>query len=133
MSLLAVRDLRKSYRNREGAWVEIVRIPSFEVGEGEQVAIRGRSGIGKTTFLNLIAGIVKADEGSVVLDEVDVCGLSESKRDLHRAQILGYVFQSFNLLGGYTCLENVELGMSFGGKLDRAYAKELLGKVGLFD
>ena len=91
----------------------------------------GSSGSGKTTLLNLIAGILQPDEGRVELDGRSISGAKEALRDRLRAELLGYIFQTFNLLQGYTCLENVLLGMSFGGKPDRARAEELLGRVGL--
>lgn len=90
------------------------------------------SGSGKTTFLNLIAGILAADSGTVTIDGVEMTALSESRRDRLRADKLEYIFQTFNLLQGYTVLENVMLGMSFGPRgADRAHAREVLGRVGL--
>jgi len=96
-----------------------------------QVALAGESGSGKTTFLNLIAGILKPDEGIISVDGVDMATLSEAGRDRLRAAKIGYIFQTFNLLQGYTCLENVLLGMSFGNGVDRAFANHLLERVGL--
>jgi putative ABC transport system ATP-binding protein len=116
-----------------GEWTEIVRISSFELDAGEQVLLQGESGSGKSTLLNVIAGIVAADEGAVTLDGTDMRALAESARDAHRARSLGYVFQNFNLLDAYSCIENVELGMAFGGKTDVALARKLLERVGLGD
>jgi len=99
--------------------------------KGQHFALSGSSGSGKTTLLNLIAGILQPDEGRVELDGRSISGANEALRDRIRAELLGYIFQTFNLLQGYTCLENVLLGMSFGGKPDRARAEELLGRVGL--
>jgi len=93
--------------------------------------LRGESGSGKTTFLNLIAGILAADSGNVSVDGTDMSTLSEPRRDRLRAEKLGYIFQTFNLLQGYTVLENVLLGMSFGPGTDRAHAAEVLKRVGL--
>ena len=94
--------------------------------------LRGESGSGKTTFLHLIAGILAADSGRVALDGAEMTALSEPKRDRLRAEKLGYIFQTFNLLQGFTVLENVVLGMSFGPRgADRAHAKEMLVRVGL--
>src|SRR5690606_31877740 len=93
----------------------------------------GTSGSGKTTFLNLIAGILRADSGRVLVDGEEMTGRSESARDALRARTLGYVFQTFNLLQGYTAVENVLLGMLFGKGADRAYAEHLLERVGLAD
>ncbi len=131
--VLKVVNLCKRFRSPEagGAWVEIVRVPQFSLAAGEQMALRGESGSGKTTFLHLIAGILAADEGTIELDGSIVTGLSEARRDRLRAQKIGYIFQTFNLLQGYTVLENVMLGMSFGAGADRARARELLERVGL--
>jgi putative ABC transport system ATP-binding protein len=79
----------------------------------------------------LIAGILKADSGRIVLEGTCVSALPESRRDRVRALSLGYIFQTFNLLPGFTCLENVLLGMSFGPGADRGRAGELLERVGL--
>lgn len=106
-------------------------MPRFALAAGEQVALRGESGSGKTTFLHLIAGILAADEGTIELDGSVVTGMSEARRDRLRAQKIGYIFQTFNLLQGYTVLENVMLGMSFGAGADRTRARELLERVGL--
>jgi ABC-type lipoprotein export system ATPase subunit len=130
--MLSVADLTKSFVSPEGGRAEIVRVGRFELAAGEQRALRGESGSGKTTFLNLIAGILAADGGRVELDGIDLAALPESKRDRLRADKIGYIFQTFNLLQGYTVLENVLLGMSFGPRgVDRAHAVELLRRVGL--
>ncbi len=131
MPLLSIKNLSKRYLSDRGEWTEIVRIASFELNAGEQVLLQGESGSGKSTLLNLIAGIVAADAGEILLDGTDMRALSESARDAHRARSLGYVFQNFNLLSAYTCIENVEMGMVFGGKSDAAFARQLLERVGL--
>ena len=97
----------------------------------EQLALAGESGSGKTTFLHLIAGILKQDSGAIKIGGREMSALKESQRDRLRATTIGYIFQTFNLLQGYTCLENVLLGMSFGPGADRAFAAQLLAKVGL--
>lgn len=130
--MLSVTDLRKSFVSPEGPRVEIVNVPSFALAAGEQLALRGESGSGKTTFLNLIAGILAADAGTVTIDGATMTALSEPRRDRLRAEKLGYIFQTFNLLQGFTVLENVVLGMSFGPRgADRAHAREMLERVGL--
>ena len=129
--MLAVSDLLKSYPSPEGGRVEIVRVSAFGLAAGAQLALRGESGSGKTTFLNLIAGILAADTGRVAIDGTEMTALGEPRRDRLRAEKIGYIFQTFNLLQGYTVLENVVLGMSFGPGADRAHARDLLGRVGL--
>ncbi len=132
--MLTVTRLVKRFSSPEagGAAVEIVRVEALSLAAGAHVALRGESGSGKTTFLHLIAGILAADEGRIVIDGEDVAALGESQRDRARAARIGYIFQTFNLLQGFTVLENVVLGMSFGpGGVDRARARALLERVGL--
>jgi putative ABC transport system ATP-binding protein len=132
--VLTITDLRKSFPSPEagGQPVEIVRVARFELAAGQQLALRGESGSGKTTFLHLIAGLLAADAGRIDLDGVNVAALGEAARDRLRAERIGYIFQTFNLLQGYTVLENVLLGMSFGGgRMDRGRAAALLERVGL--
>jgi ABC-type lipoprotein export system ATPase subunit len=131
MSLLSISSLRKAFVSPDGARKTIVEVPLFSVAAGQQLALRGESGSGKTTFLHLIAGILAADSGSVHIGEQDMTGLSEHARDRLRAQTIGYIFQTFNLLQGYSCLENVLLGMAFGSGADRTRASAMLERVGL--
>ncbi len=132
MSLLTLSSLRKSFVSPEGTRHSIVDITKFSLSAGQQVALRGESGSGKTTFLHLIAGILAPDSGEILIDGENMAALSEPARDRLRAASLGYIFQTFNLLQGFTCLENVELGMAFGPSgIDRARASGLLAQVGL--
>ena len=132
MPVLSLKQLLKSYEQPDGVSVDVVRVDTFAMESGQQVALRGTSGSGKTTFLNLIAGILAADAGSIEIDGQDMAALPESRRDRLRASSMGYIFQTFNLLQGYTALDNVVLGMAFGpGGADRAHARELLERVGL--
>jgi ABC-type lipoprotein export system ATPase subunit len=132
--MLAISGLKKSFVAPDGTLATVVDIDSFALPAGRQVALRGESGSGKTTFLHLLAGIHQADAGSIRLDGIDMAALSESRRDRLRAEKLGYIFQTFNLLQGCTVLENVLLGMAFGpGGADRGRAQALLERVGLAD
>jgi ABC-type lipoprotein export system ATPase subunit len=107
----------------------------FDVAHGEQVALTGPSGCGKSTLLNLIAGLCRADHGSIHVNGTELKTLSASKLDAFRGRSLGFVFQSFNLLDGFSALENVLVGLRFGRacpqaeRRDRAVA--LLQRVGL--
>ena len=131
--MLAIQGLAKAYRTPDGGQTAVVSVPSFSLDAGQHLALRGESGSGKTTFLHLIAGILSADSGQIEIDGVDMAALSEPKRDRLRAEKIGYIFQTFNLLQGYTVLENVLLGMSFGPGADRTKARAVLERVGLGD
>ena len=133
MPVLDLSGLKKGYTNPDGEHGLVIDIERFSIDEGKQVALRGASGSGKTTLLNLIAGVLQADEGRIVLAGTEITGLSEAARDRVRALHLGYVFQTFNLLQGYSALENVMLGMMFGKGADRDAAASLLERVGLGD
>jgi ABC-type lipoprotein export system ATPase subunit len=131
MSLLSISNLRKSFVSPDGERRVIVDVPEFALAAGQQLALRGESGCGKTTFLHLIAGILAPDGGSILINGCDMAAVSEPARDRLRAESIGYIFQTFNLLQGYSCRENVLLGMAFGGTADRARATALLERVGL--
>ncbi len=133
MALLELQDLRKTYRTPEGTSHEVIRISQFELGERTQMALSGPSGTGKTTFLHLIAGILTPDSGRIRFNGAEFSALGESARDRIRARSIGYIFQTFNLLQGFSVLENVLLGMSFGAGADLHRATELLKRVGLGD
>jgi putative ABC transport system ATP-binding protein len=131
MPLLEVAGLKKSFVAPDGLSHPVIDVPEFSLEKESQVALRGESGLGKTTFLHLIAGILKPDAGSIHLGGVNVSNLSESARDRLRSTRLGYIFQTFNLLPAFTCLENLLLAMSFGPGANRDRAQALLGRVGL--
>jgi ABC-type lipoprotein export system ATPase subunit len=131
MPLLDIIQLKKTFIAPDGSKHTVVNVKSFCLADRAQVALAGESGSGKTTLLHLIAGILKPDSGSVIIAGKEMSALSESQRDRLRATTIGYIFQTFNLLQGYTCLENVLLGMSFGPGANRVFARELLERVGL--
>jgi putative ABC transport system ATP-binding protein len=130
--ILSLRNVSKSFREADGNLLEVIRLRQFELGVGEQAVLVGESGSGKSTLLNLIAGILLPDKGEIMVNGTDPTKLSEAARDRFRAANIGYVFQSFNLLQGFTALENVLLGQMFGGGsggTERAI--QLLKSVGL--
>jgi putative ABC transport system ATP-binding protein len=133
MDALAVEGLRKVYVTPDGERVPILDVKEFRLAEGAQVALRGRSGSGKTTLLNLIAGVLRADGGRVTVAGHEVTALPEAGRDRVRAECIGYVFQTFNLLQGLTALENVLLPTMLRGAPDRARSAALLERVGMKD
>jgi ABC-type lipoprotein export system ATPase subunit len=130
--MLELKKIRKSYPLPSGETLPILDVPHYRLESGEQAVIVGRSGCGKTTLLHVIAGISRADSGEIRLDGLNLATLSEAGVDKVRADKIGYVFQTFNLLPGFSALENVLLGMTFArGKKDVARAKLLLDRVGL--
>jgi putative ABC transport system ATP-binding protein len=129
---LELRNLRKGYRDPAGNTVPVLDIAAFSLGKAEQAVLMGSSGGGKTTLLNVIAGITAPDTGDVTIGGTNITRLPEAGRDLFRAGRIGYVFQTFHLLPAFTALENVLLGMSFSGKgVNRTRAMSLLDRVGL--
>ena len=130
MPLLEITRLQKSFAGPDGPQ-QVIDVENFSLEARAQVALRGESGLGKTTFLHLIAGILKPDSGRIHVGGVEVSALGEAARDQWRAATIGYIFQTFNLLPAFTCLENVLLGMTFGPGADRGHAIELLQRVGL--
>ena len=130
--MLHLRGVTKSFQDPSGQRLPVLDIAEFHVGPGEQMVLIGPSGSGKTTLLHIIAGISRPDSGSVRIDGIDLCLLTEAECDAFRAERIGYVFQTFNLLSGFSALENVLLGMRFGrGRYDGARARGLLERVGL--
>ena len=130
--MLRLNDVKKSYLEPNGNVLPVLDISTFSVASSEQMVLIGRSGCGKSTLLHVIAGISRVDEGSVEVDGIDIAGVSESVRDRFRADTIGYVFQTFNLLPAFTALENVTLGMTFArGRYDLSRARQLLERVGL--
>ena len=132
--VIELRNVRKSFAMPGGETVDVLDIDEFALGDGEHCALEGQSGSGKSTLLNVISGIMRPDTGSVFIDSLDIARLDEARRDRVRADRLGLVFQQFNLLPGFTALENVLVAMSFGsGRPDRDRAVRLLDAVGLRD
>ena len=129
--MLRIENLKKNYRDGEGKSIPVVDVSDFFLEHGSTVALYGESGTGKTTFLNLIAGILVPDYGTLEFAGRYLHELSENQRDQLRAKSIGYIFQSFHLLQGCTALENLLVAMSFAGKVDSSRAKELLKVVGL--
>lgn len=131
--MITINNLKKKYLNPETGIAEtVLHAPSLEIKDGEHLAIHGVSGIGKTTLLHIISGLLTAEEGSITVNNHALSSMSEGERDRFRAENIGYIFQSFNLLDGYTALENVMLGMVFTGQgADKDRATKALESVGL--
>ena len=133
--MIHLRDVQKSY-HRGAESVLACAVDRLDVERGEQVALVGRSGTGKTTLLHMLAGILRPDRGEVEVVGARIDRMSEAARDRHRGRHIGMVYQTFNLLQPFTALENVLLGALFGrgaGNDARVRAEALLEQVGLAD
>ncbi len=135
--MIKLENVTKVYDLGKGATVTAAREVSLEIDAGEFAVIVGRSGSGKTTVLNLAAGLTRPTAGRVTLDGVDLWKLSDKQQSRLRNQRIGFVFQFPSLLATLTVLENVMLPTTFGvngSKADaRSRAHELLERVGLTD
>jgi len=135
--MIALRNVTKTYQVSKEVAVTAVRNVSLNVDKGEFVVITGRSGSGKTTVLNLAAGLVKPTSGEVCLGNVNLWSLADREQSLLRNRQIGFVFQFPSLLPSLTVLENVALPTIFGtnhrGQDPRKRAAELLDMVGLSD
>ena len=130
-SMVAVEHVFKSVTDSTGT-LDILRDIHFSLAPRETVAIVGASGSGKSTLLSIIAGLDTPTRGTVRLDGQDLFAVSEDERAALRARKVGFVFQSFQLMGNLTALENVMLPLELAGRRDaRAAATEMLKRVGL--
>ena len=117
MPILEVKDLQKIYTTRFGGdKVQALRRVSFDVEQGEYVAIMGESGSGKTTLLNILAALDKPTSGEVVLDGRALSKIKESEMSVFRRENLGFVFQEFNLLDTFSLQDNIYLPLVLAGE-----------------
>jgi putative ABC transport system ATP-binding protein len=130
-SIIAVQHVSKQVMDSSGT-LTILHDIDFSLAPRHSAAIVGASGSGKSTLLSIMAGLDTPSSGTVKLDGTDMFALNEDQRAAVRAQKVGFVFQSFQLLSNLTALENVMLPLELQGRHDaRAAATELLGRVGL--
>lgn len=129
--MISVEQVFKSVSDSTGT-LDILRDINLHFAERETVAIVGASGSGKSTLMAILAGLDTPSRGAVRLQGQDLFALSEDERAAVRAQKIGFVFQSFQLLGNLTALENVMLPLELSGARDaRARATQMLERVGL--
>ena len=129
--MIAVSHVSKSVSDATGT-LSILRDIDFTLRKGETAAIVGASGSGKSTLLSIIAGLDTPTQGTVSIDGQDLFARCEDERAALRAAQVGFVFQSFQLLGNLTALENVMLPLELAGRRDaRVAATAMLERVGL--
>ncbi|KXU37309.1 ABC transporter [Ventosimonas gracilis] len=132
MSILTAQNLSKSVPAKEGEALCILHELSLDLRAGDSLAIVGTSGSGKSTLLGLLAGLDLPSSGQVMLAGQDLTRLDEDQRARLRAEHIGFVFQSFQLLDNLTALENVALALELkGNRHARDEAQQLLKRVGL--
>jgi putative ABC transport system ATP-binding protein len=130
--MIEVSHLGKTYQRGDGTLVEALKDISFLIERGEFVTIRGPSGSGKSSMLNIVGCLDKPTSGTYRLNGEELSGYSDKQLSHVRAWKIGFVFQSFNLMPRTTALENVEIPMIYGpGRVDRMRAMEALERVGL--
>jgi putative ABC transport system ATP-binding protein len=131
--LIEVKNVRKIYRMGEEKVVALDNV-SLSIAKGEIICLIGASGSGKSTFLNMVAGLEKPTKGEIVIGGVPIHKLNEERVTLFRQKNIGFIFQSFHLLAMLTALENVSLPLIFQGmekKKREKMSKEMLEAVGL--
>ncbi|MEC8733341.1 MAG: ABC transporter ATP-binding protein [Planctomycetota bacterium] len=130
---LEIRDLEFEHRSRDGAPF-VLRMPSLAISQGEQVLLTGDSGSGKSTLLQVIAGLLTPRQGEVRVDGRPLGTLNGADLDAFRGRKIGMIFQTFNLLEGFTARENVLMALMFGGEPASGHAQrstELLAHLGI--
>ena len=131
--ILVAERVRKVYRSAGSDVVALERL-DLTIPHGEFLAVMGASGSGKTTLLNCLSGLDEIDEGRVLVDGRSIHELSDAVRTRHRAEAMGFIFQSFNLIPVFTATENVELPLLLARVPEaeaRSRARETLVRVGL--
>jgi putative ABC transport system ATP-binding protein len=122
-TILDIKNLKREFVMGSET-VRALKGVSFTVQQGEFVTIMGSSGSGKTTLLNILGCLDQPGDGSYLLDEVDVKGLSRNELARLRNQKIGFVFQSYNLLARTSALENVELPLLYNNSISTAQRRE---------
>ena len=107
--LLKIKNLKKKYQINKEESLQVLKGLSFSIAYGEMAAVMGASGCGKTTLINLICGVDKADEGSIMIDHTEITGMKKSQMAIFRRNNIGMVFQDFNLLESLNVKDNILL------------------------
>ena len=130
---IVVKDVKKTYK-QGNIVVEALKPCNFEINDGEQIAITGTSGSGKSTLLHLLGGLEQATDGSIKYGDTDFSKMSQNQCDDFRLELIGVVFQSFNLLPELTAYENIILPLMLQNKnIDDKYVDKLIERLELKD
>lgn len=133
MSILSTQNLTKIYGNGENA-VHALSDVSIDIEEGSFVSIIGSSGSGKSTLLNMLGGLDRATEGSVIVDGKKIFEMSDEELTIFRRRKIGFVFQNYNLVPILNVYENIVLPIELdGSKVDEAYVEKIIEMLGLTD
>lgn len=131
MNILKVQNVSKTYGKGEQQ-VQALNNISFEVEQGEFVAIVGASGSGKSTLLHILGGVDRPDQGSVIIEDTDIFGLNNSKLAVFRRRQIGIIYQFYNLIPVLNVEENMTLPIDLDQqKVDQEYLEELIKMLGL--
>lgn len=130
--MIQLQEISKSYSRGDQSVVEALKSVSFQIAPGEFVCVRGASGSGKSTMLNILGCLDRPSSGTYRLDGEDVAAAPDKQLSRIRNAKIGFIFQSFNLLPRTTALENVEIPMVYrDGRVNRQRAMAALERVGL--
>ncbi len=125
--MISTKDITFSYQEDQ-----TFLLPDLHCDERNTILITGDSGKGKTTYLHLLAGLLQAKTGEIVIDGTNLKNLSNKKRDQFRGENIGVVFQQSHFIQAFSVLENLEMASTLGsGKANTQKAKELLSRLGL--
>ena len=130
--MIKLKDINKTYKGAKP--LHVLKGIDLHIKKGEFVSIMGASGSGKSTLLNILGILDNYDTGEYLLNGVPIWGLSETKAAEYRNKMIGFIFQSFNLISFKTAVENVELPLFYQGvsrKKRHKLALEYLDKLGL--
>ena len=128
--LLTVTDLTKTYATADGPFA-VLRGIDMTLSAGETLALTGESGSGKSTLLHLIGGLDVPDAGRIVLDGTDLTALDDTGRARMRRQVVGVVFQQFNLIPSLRVADNIAFQARLAGRYDAAWCAVLTDRMGL--
>ena len=123
---ISIKDLAKSFSDTNGKRNVIFEKVSFELHSGAVLRLSGKSGSGKTTFMNVMSALIEPDSGSILFGSTDITRLKESRKDRFRAENIGYIFQTFNLLSPFSVIENIYAPLAFAGRLPQSFKEKAL-------